>query len=759
MPGNRVELLGEQQLTNVAESNSKVKASLGVVSAYHANPIQSRLPDIDRNKTILIDPHQRFFDFFKFAMTASDSQSAAKRVDELRAEIRRLDHLYYVQATPEVSDLEYDKLLDELKRLETQHPSLQSPDSPTQRIGDAPVEHLEQVDHSVPMLSIDNTYSLEELQAYFDRTEKTLDGETIQWVMEYKIDGVAGSIRYEDGAMKLALTRGNGTVGDDITHNIRTIRDLPLRTTGKSAPKVLEVRGEVYMTNADLADLNLRQIEAGAEPYKNTRNVTAGTIRLLDPAIAAERNLRFFCHGVGEIDGLKAKNHMEFLDEVGSLGIPPTPAVRLFKDSKAVMKAIAALEEEGMPELSFEVDGIVFKVNDFDQRERLGIRSKSPRWLIAYKFERYEAITQLESISVQVGKTGTITPVAHLIPVDIADTTVSRASLHNADEIERLDVREGDTVVVEKAGKIIPKLVRVEKHKREGNPPAYKFPTHCPECDTELIRDEGGVYIRCPNPTCPAQLKQRLIYFGSRPGMDIDGLGEEFVDLLIGRELVSSYADLYRLKADHLAGLTWIKQRKGKDGEMIDVNVGTRNAKKLIAGIDESRTRGLSRILSSITIRHVGPRVAKLITAKYNTLEKLRGASIEDLAAIHEIGDAIAKSLHEFLQSDFGKSTLDELAEVGVDLTDPEPEISEEGQLFDGKKLVVTGTLQHYKRDEIKKLIESLGGRASSSVSKSTDFLVAGEKAGSKLTKAKDLGVQILTEEEFREMVSANENA
>ncbi len=560
-------------------------------------------------------------------------ESVAERVEKLRAEIRRLDHLYYVEAAPEVSDLVYDKLLEELKQLEQQNPELQSPDSPTQRVGDAPVDHLVQVPHKVPMLSIDNTYSREELKAYFERTEKLLEGESIEWVMEYKIDGVAASVRYEQGVMKLALTRGNGIVGDDITHNIRTVRDLPLRTAGGETPEVLEVRGEVYMTNADLADLNLRQIEAGLEPYKNTRNVTAGTIRLLDPSIAATRNLRFFCHGVGETSGLTAKSHMEFLREVGKLGIPPTPEVQLFKGSQAALTRVAMLEED-MPDLPFEVDGIVFKVNDFDQRERLGMRSKSPRWLIAYKFERYEAVTKLESISVQVGKTGAITPVAHLTPVEIADTTVSRASLHNADEIERLDVREGDVVVVEKAGKIIPKVVRVEKHERKGDLPIWRFPTQCPECRTELVRDEGGVYIRCPNPACPAQLRQRLIYFGSRPGMDIDGLGDEVVDLLLGHEVVASYADLYRLSVDQIANLNWLKQRKGKDGQMIDVQVGRRNAENLIAGIEASRTRGLARVLSSISIRHVGPRVAQLITRKYPSVEKLMATTVEDLAAI-----------------------------------------------------------------------------------------------------------------------------
>ncbi|TWU35966.1 NAD-dependent DNA ligase LigA [Novipirellula artificiosorum] len=670
---------------------------------------------------------------------------------ELREKIRRLDHLYYLEAKPEVSDLEYDRLLEQLRQLEIEHPHLASADSPTQRIGDAPVPHLVQVPHAVPMLSIDNTYSREELKAYFDRTEKALGGPT-EWVMEYKIDGVAASIRYENGTLAVALTRGNGQVGDDITHNVRTIRDLPLRLLGNDPPAVLEVRGEVYMTNADLADLNLRQSEAGSEAYKNTRNVTAGTIRLLDPAIAAQRNLKFFCHGVGETDGLNVQDHIGFLRAVRKWGIPPTPEVQLLKNSADALKAVAVLEE-AMPDLPFEVDGIVFKVNRFDQRDELGIRSKSPRWLIAYKFERYEATTVLESISVQVGKTGTITPVAHLQPVEIAETTVSRASLHNADEIERLDVREGDVVVVEKAGKIIPKVVRVEKHERKQELPPFEFPTHCPECGTELVRDEGGVYIRCPSPTCPAQLRQRLIYFGSRPGMEIDGLGEEFVDLLMGRDVVSSYADLYRLTVDQIAKLHWLKPRKGKDGTLIDVQVGNKNAENLIAGIEASRSRGLARVLSSISIRHVGPRVAQLITRQYPTLAKLRSASAADLAAIHEIGDAIANSLYEFLHSDYGAAVLDALDDANVDLTQPNTDPEQgEGPLA-GKTLVVTGTLAHYKRDEIKSLIEKLGGRAASTVSKNTDFVVAGEKAGSKLAKAEKLGVTVLTEEEFKALL------
>lgn len=682
--------------------------------------------------------------------------SSAQRVAELRDEIRRLDRLYYVEATPAVSDLEYDRLLQELRNLEQKYPDLQTPDSPTQRVGDAPVEHLVQVPHQVPMLSIDNTYSREDLKAYFDRTEKLLDGEPIEWVMEFKIDGVAASVRYEGGRMVMALTRGNGEVGDDITHNIRTVRDLPLQVVGDQEPAVLEVRGEVYMTNADLADLNLRQIQSGSEPFKNTRNVTAGTIRLLDPSIAAERSLRFFCHGVGEMNGLKATNHMDFLAEVGTMGIPPTPSVKLLPNADAVMKAVALLEE-GMPDLPFEVDGIVFKVNDFRQRERLGMRSKSPRWLIAYKFEKYEAVTKLENITVQVGKTGTITPVANLVPVEIADTTVSRASLHNADEIERLDVREGDIVVVEKAGKIIPKVVRVEKHERRSELPRWTFPTECPECQTGLERDSGGVYIRCPNPACPAQLKQRLVYFGSRPGMDIDGLGDELVDVLLAERLVANYADLYRLSVEQIANVNWLRKRKGKEGQLIVVQVGEANAIKLIEGIARSRERGLARVLASISIRHVGPRVSKLLTREYATIEAIIEADVEDLAAIHEIGDAIAESVHHFCHSEYGKRTLDELRAAGVDLTEAVEEMPQ-GLPLSGKSVVVTGALKKFKRDGIKALIETLGGRASSSISKKTDFLIAGEKAGSKLAKAKELGVDVMTEDEFHSRYAAGQD-
>lgn len=684
------------------------------------------------------------------------STSLEAQVARLRADITRHDRLYYVDAAPEISDREYDRLMDQLRELERQHPELQTPDSPTRRIGDQPVDHLRSVAHAVPMLSIDNTYSREELAAYFLRTEKLLEGESIRWVMEFKIDGVAASILYVDGVLQQGVTRGNGEIGDDITHNVRTIRDLPLRLAGDDVPPVLEVRGEVYMTDADLADLNVRQVEAGLEPFKNTRNVTAGTIRLLDPQIAASRKLRFFAHGVGRTDGLMVRSHMAFLQQLGDYGIPATPNVRLLEGSRAALDAVAELEES-MPDLPFEVDGIVFKVDSLAQRESLGLRSKSPRWVVAYKFEKYEAITRVEGIEVQVGKTGTITPVAYLEPISIADTTVSRASLHNADEIERLDIRVGDWVVVEKAGKIIPKVVRVEKHRRDAEYPRFDFPQACPVCDAGLIRDAGGVYIRCPNPQCPAKLRQRLIYFGSRTGMDIEGLGEEMVDTLIQRGLVSDYGDLYRLTESQVAELTWVNPRLVR-GKSVQVQVGERNAKKLIEGIDRSRSRGLARLLASISIRHVGPRVAKILTARYPTIETLRAAPVEELASVHEVGEAIANSVHAFLNSATGQRLLDDFREVGVILQEPHADrpaaaaAESQGPLA-GKTVVVTGTLVRYTREQIKEMIERLGGRATDSVSKKTDFVVAGENAGSKLAKATDLGVRVLSEDDFAELI------
>lgn len=665
----------------------------------------------------------------------------ATRVEELRLLIRHHDQKYYVEAAPEITDLEYDRLLTELKTLEKKHPELVTADSPTQRIGDAPVTELVQVRHQVPMLSIDNTYNMEELKAFLTRAQKNLGEAMTAWVMELKVDGVAAAVVYENGLLKRAVTRGNGEVGDDITHNIRTIPDVPLRLSG-DPPPLLEVRGEVYMNNSELVKLNLQRVEAGEAPFANTRNVTAGTIRLQDPRICADRHLRFFCHGVGYCEGMHSETHIDFLKQLNSFGLRSTPKVRLFDSVEHVVAAVDELEQE-LHELDFEVDGLVFKLNRFELREKLGRTSKSPRWVVAYKFEKYEAVTKLNEIRVQVGKTGTITPVAELEPVQLAGTVVARASLHNAEEIERKDIRIGDWVVVEKAGKIIPHIVRVEQHRRENDLPRYEFPTHCPQCNSELVKDEAGVYIRCRNETCPAKLRQKLRFFASRDAMEIDGLGEKIIDQLVEGNLVGSYGDLYRLTEEQLLKLE---------------GFGKRKAEKLLEGIEQSKARGPARLLSGISIRHVGARVSSILAKKYGSLVKLASATAAELSEIDEIGPTIAQSIFDFFNSDYGRQTLDDLAKVGVKLEDePQAEVaapaSSDPGLFAGKTLVVTGTLVHYKRDEIERLIEGLGGRATSSVSSSTDFLVAGEKAGSKLAKAQSLGVPVLSEDEFRKMI------
>jgi DNA ligase (NAD+) len=658
-------------------------------------------------------------------------------IESLRREIRDHDRRYYVKAAPIISDLEYDRLLKRLEAIETDHPELITPDSPTQRIGDQPVEHLPQVEHRVPMLSIDNTYSIEELQGYGERITRLLPDEPIEWVVELKIDGVAASVTYENGLLTRAVTRGNGRVGDDITHNIRTIGDVPLKLDGDNVPSVVEVRGEVYMTNPDLVRLNESRHAAGEEPYANTRNVTAGSIRLLDPRTCAERRLRMFCHGVGYVEGLRATTHMQFLEELRGYGLPATPHVDSFATFDAAVAHCEGLVER-LHELDFEVDGLVLKANRFEQRSRLGSTSKSPRWLIAYKWEKYEATTRLNAIEVQIGKTGAITPVAELEPVELAGTTVSRASLHNADEIERKDVRVGDIVVVEKAGKIIPHIVRVETSERKGRPRKFRFPTECPECATALVKDEGGVYIRCPNAKCPAQLKERLRYFASRNAMDIEGLGDKLVDQLVTDGLVSDYAELYKLDAERLAALP---------------RMGSKSAEKLVEKIRGSRSRGLGRLLNALSIRHVGARVATVLAEEFGSIEKLQEATVEQLAEVHEIGQIIAESVHEFLHDDFGSATIAALIEQGVRMDADRPARS--GDSLEGKAFVVTGTLIHRTRDEIHALIKQHGGRTSSSVSKKTDYLVAGEKAGSKLTKAKKLGVQVLSEANLDELISS----
>lgn len=667
--------------------------------------------------------------------------SAAARIAKLREEIRRHDRKYYVEAAAEISDRDYDRLVDELRELEAQHPDLVTPDSPTQRVGDEPVPELQPVRHRVPMMSIDNTYGTDELAAWGKRVEKLLadagHAEPIEWVLELKIDGVAMSLRYDHGVLKQAATRGNGVTGDDVTHNVRTIHGVPLALGLTKPPESIEVRGEVYMTNSDLVTLNEAQAKEGLPPFANTRNVAAGSVRLLDPRECAARPLRFFCHGVGDATGLGAASQTDLIAWAVEAGLPVAPGTQVFGSLDSLVERGTQLIEE-LHDLDFEVDGFVVKVNRFDQQRILGATAKSPRWAIAWKFEKFEATTTLAGIRVQVGRGGTITPVADLEPVELAGTVVRRASLHNAEEIARKDIRIGDVLVVEKAGKVIPHVVRVEKHLRKGRLRSWEFPTKCPECGTAVVKDEDGVYIRCPNVDCPARCRERLRFFASRGAMDIEGLGDKLVEQLVSTGLVKDYADLYALTSEQLEPL----ERMGK-----------KSAGALVEQIAGSRSRGLVRMLNALGVRHVGPRVATLLCERFPTIEKLQAASAEDLANVPEIGDIIAASVHEWLQSDYGRRTIDGLRAAGVRLDVPEADRVAGGPLT-GKTLVVTGTLTGFSRQEAEQAIRKAGGRASSSVSKKTDYLVAGDEAGSKLATATKLGVPVIDEAGFRKLLA-----
>jgi len=725
-------------------------------------------------------------------------------IDRLRDELRDLDRRYRL-GEPLISDLEYDRKLAELARLEKESGKPIPSDSPTQRVGGEPVDELVSVAHRLPMLSIENTYTIDELQEFGNRVKKSLGGDTA-YIVELKIDGVAATLIYEDGVLVQALTRGNGVIGDDVTHNIRTIRDVPLRLDTKTPPKTLEVRGEVYMLNSDLVKLNEKQGEEGA--YKNTRNVTAGSIRLLDAKICAERNLRFFAHGIGLCDGLKATNHADFLAELQSYGIPVTPYAQyctsfaeaaeycesFYNDNHLAgtpvpylagtpvsylagtpvsylagtpvsylagtpvsylagtpvpylagtpVSYLAGTPITGVPAkwIDFEIDGLVLKVNEFSLREKLGETSKSPRWAIAYKVERYEAVTTLREITVQVGKTGTITPVAELEPVEIAGTTVSRASLHNAEEIERKDIRIGDIVVVEKAGKIIPRIVRVERHLRTTELSRYEFPTQCPVCNAPLTKDIDGVYIRCGNSACPAQIKEKLRFFAGRNAMDIEGLGDKLIDQLVDTGLVRSFGDLYRLKPESLQKLE---------------RMGEKSAQKLLDGIEKSKSRELQKFLNALSIRHVGQRTAGILAKEFGTLDALRTAGVTELSKTDEIGSIIAESVFEYFRSESGKQTIDDLLSCGFlaaqQKLEEQPMKKQSPPLAD-LTIVVTGTLQNFKRNEIESVIERHGGRASSSVSSKTSFVLVGTDPGSKLAKAEKLGIRIVDETEFMDML------
>ncbi|QDV16038.1 DNA ligase [Gimesia panareensis] len=665
--------------------------------------------------------------------------SVQKEIEQLRQQLEYHNRLYYIKAKPEISDREFDKMMKRLEQLEEEHPEFDSPDSPTKKVGGAPIEGFQTVAHRVPMLSIDNIFELDGLKDFETRICKLLGEDQVELTAEYKIDGVAVSLVYENGHLVQGVTRGDGQQGDDITHNVRTIGGVPLRLNVKKPPALLEVRGEAYISNSDFQVLNVEMQEQGKEPFANPRNTTAGGLKLLDPKLCAKRKIRFFAHGIGAVEGVDYQTHVKYLAAIQEMGIPATPNVKAFPNLEKTMEHAQTMMDD-LHTLDFEVDGIVLKVNRFDQRELLGNTSKSPRWVVAYKWERYEAVTRAESIVFQVGKTGTVTPVANLEPVQIAGTTVSRASLHNHDEMLRLGIQIGDWVVVEKAGKIIPHVVRVEEHRRDGTQQELEFPTHCPECNTELVKDEGGVYIRCPNPECPASVRETLRYYASRQAMDIEGMGIKMIEQLLEAGLLTGLADIYRLD-EHYEDLINLERQ------------GEKSIDNLLAGIESSKQQPLWRLLTGLNIRHVGASNARILEQEFGTIDEIIKQSVEDLAEVNEIGPVIAESVHNFFHSDFGQKLVSNLKELGLNMGTPVAKKEKASGVLDGKTVVVTGTLSQFTRDEAKELIVKHGGKASGSVSSKTDYLLAGEKAGSKLTKAQELEVPVLSEEEFLTML------
>jgi DNA ligase (NAD+) len=664
------------------------------------------------------------------------AKDAAKRMRELAAEIERHNRLYHIEAEPEITDREYDALVEELEALEAKHPELVDPDSPTQRVGGAPLAQFETVTHTVPMLSIENTYSPEELREWEARILRELGREKpVDLVVTLKIDGVAASLRYERGELVLGATRGDGQRGDDVTQNLKTVRDIPVRLKGKAAKfDVLEIRGEVFMDNAGFAALNARREKEGLERFANPRNSTAGALKQLDPKLVASRPLRFFAHGVGEMRGDAPATFTEFLALFENAGVPVDASRHTVTGADPVIELAEKYEKE-RSEIPFVVDGLVVKVDRLDYQDRLGVRSKSPRWVAAYKFSAEQAETTVREIVVQIGRTGAATPVANLEPVFVSGTTVSRATLHNADEIERLDVRVGDRVIIEKAGEIIPKVIRVVEGKRSGKEKKFKFPKRCPECGSDLVREEGEVAIRCVNISCPAQVKERIRHFAARDMMDIEGLGTKLVDQLVDEGLVHDFADLFALDLESVAGLERMAEK---------------SAENLLAGIEKCKERPWDRVLYALGIRHVGDTAARLVAAAFPTREALQAASAEEIEAVEGVGPTIAASVREFFDHPENVQLLDRLAKAGVTMKGEARKPTSDR--LAGKTFVLTGTLT-VKRDEAKRWIEDVGGKVSGSVSKKTDYVVAGDDAGSKLKKAEDLGVEVLDEEELRKLV------
>lgn len=658
------------------------------------------------------------------------AKDIAQRIAELSAELAEHLYHYHVLAAPAISDQEFDRLLAELQALEEAHPELKRPDSPTSRVGGEPTSEFPTVHHAQPMLSLDNSYSREDLEDFDRRVREGLPDEKVEYIFELKIDGVALSLTYTDSLLVRAVTRGDGVQGDEITANARTIPTIPLRLRQPGIS--CEVRGEVYMESGDFARLNAQRQQDDEPLFANPRNSTAGSLKLQNPNLVATRNLRYFAYWMHR-DGQSDTRHSERLEALRDWGLVVNPATERcasLEEVFALYDRYAATRQE----LPYEIDGVVVKVDSLDQQERLGNTAKSPRSAMAYKFPAYQARTKLLDIHLQVGRTGAVTPVAILEPVLLAGSTIARASLHNEDEIRRKDIRIGDTVLVEKGGDVIPKVVEVDIKERPDRAVEYQFPAVCPSCAGPLTRDGEEVKIRCENPACPAQLRRRLEHFASRNAMDIDGLGPAVVEQLVAQELVRDLGDLYSLELVALSNLE---------------RMGEKSAENLLAGLAKSKERTFDRVLFALGIRHIGATVARTLAREFGTLAALKSASLAALEETREIGPTIAQSLHASLHAPELEPVLAKLIAAGLQFAMEAIEGIATESYFSGKTVVITGTLANYSRDEAAVLVESLGGKTTSSVSKKTDLLIAGEKAGSKLNKAQDLGVEVLDETAF----------
>ncbi|MCI0746123.1 MAG: NAD-dependent DNA ligase LigA [Verrucomicrobia subdivision 3 bacterium] len=670
---------------------------------------------------------------------------ARKRHAELAAEIRSHDYAYYVTANPVITDRDYDRLYKELVDLEAQFPNLVTPDSPTQRVGGAPLKEFQPVQHLLPMMSLDNTYSEAEVRQFVARVERLLPRETLAWVVEPKVDGVAVSVRYENGVLTVGATRGDGTTGDDITANLRTIKSLPLNLSAraKQLPKLLEVRGEVYLPVAQFTRVNQERVAAGEEPFANPRNAAAGSLKQLDSRIVARRGLDIVIYGLGFLEGVdRLGGHHQVLEWFKGFGFKTPERIWTCKSQEELIDAIEELDQI-RTRFRYQTDGAVVKLNDFALREKIGATSKAPRWAIAYKYESEHAETKLKSITIQVGRTGALTPVAELEPVHLAGTVVKRATLHNEDDLRRKDIRIGDTVTIQKAGEIIPEVIGVVLTKRTGAEMIFEFPKKCPECGSHISRGAAGeeaVVWRCTNPDCPAQVRGRIEHWCSRGAMDIEGGGEVLVGQLVASGLVHDVADLYVLTLDQVMGLE---------------RMGEKSAQNFLDAVAASKSRDLWRVIFGLGILHVGAGVAKSLGRHFATMDEIAKASVEELTNTEDIGEVIAQSLFAWFGDSRNRQLLDRLRKAGVNFTSALYKPQAPAGALAGKTFVLTGTLPTLKREEAAAKIEALGGKISGSVSKKTDYVVVGEDAGSKLDKARQLGIKTLDEAEFLQLCAS----